>query len=96
MAGGSGDDGDLRMLVSDFAGVGVHAASRLTRLDVAPYHWRHVSLVIHEASVEVGRFVGVWRYNVRAPAGEGIFQEMEHGEEFAMWHQDMVAKETVQ
>lgn len=33
---------------------------------------------------------------MRAAAGEGIFQKVEHGEEFALWHEDMVAKEAVQ
>lgn len=84
------------MLVSDLSGVGVHTTSGLTRLDVAPHHGCHVSFIIHKSSVEVRRFVWIWRQNVRASARERIFQEMEHGKEFALWHEDVVAEEAVQ
>ena len=81
------------MLVGDFAGIGVHAAGCLARFDVAPDHGSHVALVVHESGVEVGCFVGVGGYNVRATSGEGVLQEMEHGEEFALRHEHMVAEE---
>lgn len=61
--------------------VGVHPARRLACLDVAPDHWGHVTLVAHEACVEVGRLVRVGGLDVsRAPA-EGVFEEIKHGEE---------------
>lgn len=43
----------------DFAGVGIHAARCLTRLDVGPDHGRHVAPVVHEAGVEVRSIVWV-------------------------------------
>ena len=76
----------------DFAGVRIHAARRLARLDVAPDHGRHVALVVHEAGVEVGRFVRVGRHDVRAATREGVLEEVEHGEELAGWHHHVVAE----
>lgn len=75
-----------------FAGVGVHASSRFARLDVAPYHWRHVSLVVHEPGIKVGSVVGAWRSDVGEASAEGVLQEVEHGEEFPGRHQHVVAE----
>jgi hypothetical protein len=55
----------------------------LTRFDVSPNHWCHVTLVVHEASVEVWSFIWVGRYDVSLATREGILQEMEHGEELS-------------
>jgi hypothetical protein len=49
----------------DFTGVGVHATRCFARFDVAPDHGCHVALVVHEAGVEVGGFVGVGGEDVR-------------------------------
>ena len=50
----------------------------------------HISLVIHEACIEVGCLVRIWRYNMRRSTRERILQEMEHGEELARWHEHLV------
>jgi hypothetical protein len=66
----------------------------LTGLDVSPYHWRHVTLIIHEASIEIWCFIWVWRNNVSLATGEWILEEMKHGEEFSGGHQHVVTKPT--
>lgn len=81
------------MFVSDLASICIHAPGCLAGLDVAPDHRCHVTLVIHESSIEVRGFVRVGRHDVGAAARERIFQEVEHGEEFALRHEDMVTKE---
>lgn len=78
----------------NFAGIGIHTAGSLARLDVAPDHGCHIPLVVHEAGVEVGRFVGVGRRDVRPTTREGIFQEVEHGEELPGRHDHVVAEPT--
>jgi hypothetical protein len=42
-----------------FSSVCVHSAGSLAGLDVTPDHRSHVSLVVHKAGIEVGRFVRV-------------------------------------
>ena len=81
------------MHASDFACVSVHSTSRLTRLDVAPYHRCHITLVIHESGVEVWGVIWVCRDDVGFTAREGVLEEVEHAEEFACWNKHMVAKE---
>ena len=61
------------MLVGDFARIRIHATRGLARLDVAPYHGRHVTLIVHEARVEIGSVVWVCRRNMGAAAREWIF-----------------------
>lgn len=72
--------------------VGIHAAGRLAGLDVAPYHGCHVAFVIHESGIEVRGVVGVWRGDVGGAAGEGVFQEVEHGEELSGGHEHVVTE----
>ena len=67
--------------VLHLAGVGFHAARRLARLNVAPHHRRHVALVVHEATVEVGSSIRVGRGDVGEATREWVLKEMEHGEE---------------
>jgi hypothetical protein len=74
--------------------IGIHAAGSLTRLDVSPNHRSHVTLVVHETSVEVGRLVWVRRHNVRGTTRERVLEEVEHGEELAWWHDHVVTKPT--
>jgi hypothetical protein len=74
--------------------VSIHAARRLARLDVAPYHGCHVALVVHEASIEVWSIIGVGRGDVSRTTREWILQEMEHSEEVAWWHDHMVTEPT--
>ena len=81
------------MLVCDFSGIRIHATSGLARLDVAPDHGCHVALVVHETGVEVGSLIRIRRDDVGAAAREGIFQEMEHAEEFARRHEHVISKE---
>lgn len=78
----------------DFTSVGIHATRCLARFDVAPYHGCHIALVVHEAGVEVGSFVRVWGHDVRASAREGVFEEVEHGEELARRHYHVVSEPT--
>ena len=85
---------DLRMLVSDFSGIRIHTTSRLSRLDVAPYHGCHVTFIVHEAGVKVGSFVWVGRDDVRTTTGEWVFQEVKHGKEFALGHEHVIPEET--
>ena len=79
---------------SHLSSIGVHAARGLARLDIAPYHRSHVTLIVHEASIEVWCVVRVRRHDVGLAAGEGVFQEMEHAEEFALRHEHVIAEET--
>jgi hypothetical protein len=81
-----------RMHGGHLARIGIHAARRLARLDVAPHHGRHVALVVHEARVEVGHLVRVGRLDVREAAAEGVLEEVEHCEEVARRHQHVVAE----
>lgn len=78
-----GIEGEEGVHVGNLSGVGVHAASGLSRLDVAPDHGDHVSLVVHEAGVEVRDSVRVGRRDVGRAAREGVLEEVEHGEELA-------------
>jgi hypothetical protein len=57
----------------DFASISVHPAGCFTRLDVAPYHGRHITLVVHESGVKIGRFIGVCGHDVGGAAGEWVF-----------------------
>jgi hypothetical protein len=84
--------GEERVHRSDFTSIGVHTASSLARLDVAPDHRCHVSLVVHEASVKVGSIVWRGRDDVGEASGEWILQEMELRDELAWWHVHVVAK----
>lgn len=77
----------------NFTSKGVHAAGSLTRLDVAPNHWSHITLVIHETSVKVRYLVWVGAGDVGGPTRERVLQEVEHGEELARWNLHMVAEE---
>ena len=86
--------GYSRVRGSHLSSIGVHAASGLARLDIAPHHRSHVALIIHEASIEVWCVVRVRRHDVSLAAGEGVFQEMEHAEEFALRHEHVIAEET--
>lgn len=63
----------VRVHACHFTCVGAHAPRRLARLDVSPDHGGHVALVVHEAGVEVGAFVGVGGLDVRGAPGEGVF-----------------------
>ena len=88
-----GEGVDLRMHSCYFPGICIHASSSFAGFDIAPDHGRHVTLIVHEASVKVGRFIWIWRYNVGAATREGVLQKVEHGEELAWWYQHVVAKE---
>lgn len=81
------------MLISDLSSIRIHTTSRLSGLDVAPDHGCHITLVIHEASVEVWSLIRVRRDDVRTAAREGVFQEVEHAEEFALRHEHMISEE---
>ena len=83
------------MLVSDLSSISVHTTSSLTGPDVTLDRWCYVALVVHEARVEVRSFIWVWRNNMGATTRERIFQEMEHGEEFAFGHEQVVSEESV-
>lgn len=65
--------GEVRVHSSDFTGVGSHAASSLTRLDVTPDHRSHITLVVHETGIEVGSLVWVGRLDVDPATREWIF-----------------------
>lgn len=69
--------------VLDFTGVGIHASGSLTRLDVAPDHGCHITLIVHETSIKVGSLIGVGRLDVGESTREGVLEEVEHGEELA-------------
>lgn len=56
-----------------FACIGAHAAGGLARFDVAPDHWGHVALIVHEAGIEVGGIVRVGGPDVGEAAGERVF-----------------------
>ena len=66
-----------RVVARDFACIRSHAPACLAALDVTPYQRGHVSLVVHEACVEIGDFVGVGRGDVRRPARKGILQKLD-------------------
>jgi hypothetical protein len=51
--------GKLRMHARHFSGVRPHSPRCFARLDVSPYHGRHVAFVVHEARIEVWGIVGV-------------------------------------
>ena len=91
---GCGTVAEVWVHPGDFAGVGLHAAGCLTRLDVTPNHGCHVTLVVHETGIEVGGVVGVGRRDVCESSGEWVFQEVEHCEELASGHVEMVAEPT--
>lgn len=84
---------DSRMLISDLSSIRIHTTSRLSGLDIAPDHGCHITLVVHEAGIEVWSFIGVGRDNVCAAAREGVFQEVEHAEKFALRHEHVISKE---
>lgn len=85
---------DLRMHARDFASKSVHSTSRLTRLNVAPYHRCHITLVIHKPGIEVWSVIRVCRDDVGFTTREGVLEEVEHAEELACWNKHMVAEET--
>ena len=74
----------------DFTSIGVHAASGLARLDVAPDHRCHVSLIVHETRVEVGSIVWGGRDNMGEASGERVLQEVELSDKFAWRHVHVV------
>lgn len=78
--------------VLDLSSIGVHAPGRLPRLDVTPHHGRHITLVVHEARVEVGRLVWVGTLDVGAAAGERVLEEVKHGEELARRQQHVITE----
>ena len=84
---------NARMHPSDLPSKRVHSASRLTRLDVAPNHRRHITLIIHETRIEVWSFVGVWGGDMGGATRERVFQEMEHAEKFALGGEHVIAEE---
>lgn len=49
----------LRVHACHFSGVRSHSPCRFARLNVAPYHGRHITFVVHEASIEVWGIVGI-------------------------------------
>lgn len=63
-----------------------------TGLDVTPYHRSHITLVVHETGIEIWRLIWVCRDDVGLTTGEGIFEEVEHGEEFSSWHQHVITE----
>jgi hypothetical protein len=58
-----------------FTGVGVHATCCFAGLDIAPNHRCHITFVVHEAGVEVGRFIRVRTDDMRRATGERVLQE---------------------
>lgn len=82
---GGGVIGEEGVHIGDFSSVGIHATSGLARLDVTPDHGDHVTLVVHEARIEVRDGVGISRCDVSVPTREGVFKEVEHGEEVTRW-----------
>jgi hypothetical protein len=57
----------------------------LTRFDVAPDHWCHVTLIVHEAGIEVWSFIWIRRHDVGLPTREWIFKEVKHSEKLSGW-----------
>lgn len=76
----------------DFTGIRIHAASRLTRLDVTPDHGDHVTLIIHKSSVEIRSRVRVRARDKGGPTRERILKEVEHGEEVSWRHEHVVTE----
>jgi hypothetical protein len=58
-------------------------------------YWERMETNVHEAGVEVGSFIGVWRVDVRGPTAEWVFEEVEHREELTRWEKHMVAEEAI-
>lgn len=81
-----------RMHVLDFPGVRVHATGCLAGLDVAPDHRHHVSLVVHEACVKVGHGIRIGGGDVGESPGEGVLEEVKHGEEVPGRHEHVVSE----
>ena len=77
----------------DLPSIRIHPASCLTRFDVAPNHRRHITLIIHEARIEVWSFIGVWRDDMGRPARKRVFEEMEHAEKFALRDEHVISEE---
>ena len=84
--------GEMRVHVGDLSRVCVHATGCFAGLDITPNHWGHVPFVVHEASIEIWRIVWRWRGDVGETSREGIFQEVEHGEELPWWHVQVVTE----
>lgn len=76
----------------NFTSVRVHAAGRLTRLDVTPDHGNHITLIIHETRIEVGSLIWIRALDVGGSTRERIFEEVEHGEELSGRHQHVVTE----
>jgi hypothetical protein len=53
-------------------------------------HGCHVSLVVHEASIEVGRIVSRWAGDESASTAEWILKEVEHGEELDLVNNNLI------
>ena len=83
-----------RMIGRDFSSISIHTPSCLPRLDVSPDHGPHVAFVVHETSVEVRGLVRVGRNDVSEASRERVFEEVEHGEEFAGWQMHVVTEPT--
>ena len=58
--------------VGEFAKIGILTTGCFSQLNVAPNHGCHVSVVIHEASVEAGNVGGVSRGKMGRPTGEWV------------------------
>ena len=82
------------MHASHLTRVRLHTTCRFSRLDVAPDHGGHVTLVIHEASIKVRSIIWIRGRDVREATGEWVLQEVEHSEEIAWRHDHMVTKPT--
>ena len=64
---------EVRMHASHFASVRTHTTRRLSRLDVAPNHRSHVTLVVHESSIKVWSVIRVCGLDVGESTREWIF-----------------------
>lgn len=68
-----GVKGEMGVHPCHLTSICVHAASSLARFDITPDHRGHVTVVVHEARIEVWNFVGIGRVYMDEATREGIF-----------------------
>lgn len=64
---------EMRVHASHLTSIRTHPTCRLARLNVAPNHGSHITLVIHEPSIKVRIVVRVCRLDVGESSREWIF-----------------------
>lgn len=82
-----------RVVGGQLASVGVHPARPLSRLDVAPDQWGHVSLVVHKVGVKIRDLVRIGGRDVSGATRKGVLEEMELTKIFSRWNIHVVNKE---